>query len=433
MVRTRSAPTRGISAAWRQIDATIRPAGRVFYGWWIVGAASGIQMLAGMLWMQSYGVYVVVLQEEFHWRKAVLSGAFTATQIQTGLLAPVQGWLVDRFGPRAMMRVGTVVFAVGFMLFSQVDSILAFYFAFALIALGSNLAGFPTVMVSIVNWFNRHRAKAIAAGQLGFSLGGICVPIVVFCLQVFGWRATAFACGVLVLVLGLPLAQLMRHRPAPGEFVDGIAERTSAGHASREIPSQGFSIRQAMRTRAFWLISVGHACSLLVISATMVHLVSHLTEGLGYSLTLAGGVVAWMTACQMGGQVLGGYIGDRLNKRLLCAGCLLAHAIGLLVVAHATNVFMVIAFVLLYGIGMGIRGPMAVALRADYFGPRAFGTILGVSMSIAMIGMSIGPIVAGLMADALGSYESGFTVLAAGAVVGAVCFLAAKPPSEQPG
>ena len=82
---------------------------------------------------------------------------------------------------------------------------------------------------------------------------------------------------------------------------------------------------------------------------------------------------------------------------------------------------------------MGIRGPLAVALRADYFGPKAFGTILGVSMSIAMIGMSIGPIVAGLMADAFGSYESGFTVLAAGAVVGAVCFLAAKPPSEQPG
>ena len=165
----------------------------------------------------------------------------------------------------------------------------------------------------------------------------------------------------------------------------------------------------------------------------MVHLVSHLTEGLGYSLTLAGGVVAWMTACQMGGQVIGGYIGDRLNKRLLCAVCLLAHAIGLLIIAYAANVFMVIAFVMLYGIGMGVRGPLAVALRADYFGPKAFGTILGVSMSIAMIGMSIGPLVAAFMADAFGSYKGGFTILAAGAAVGAVCFLAAKPPSRQPG
>ena len=318
------------------------------------------------------------------------------------------------------MRVGLVIFAAGFMLFSRVETILAFYLTFALIALGSNLAGFPTVMVSIVNWFNRHRAKAIAVGQLGHPLGGIGVPIIVFALQAFGWRETALVSGVLVLLL----------RPAPHEFVDGIAERTE--HALRDTSRQGFSIRQAMRTRAFWLISIGHACSLLIVSAVMVHLVPHLTEGLGYSLTLAGGVVAFMTACHIGGQLLGGYFGDRLNKRLICAGCLVAHTVGLLLIAYAENVVMVIAFVLLYGTAMGIRGPLAVALRADYFGPKAFGTILGVSMSIAMIGMSTGPLVAAFTADAFGSYRIGFTILAAGAAVGAVCFLAAKRPPEQP-
>ena len=427
-----SAPIRGIRAAWREIDATIRPTGRVFYGWWIAGAASGVQMLGSLLWMQSYGVWFVVLQDEFAWSKAIVSGAFVMTQIQFGLLAPVQGWLVDRFGPRVIMRVGLVIFAAGFMLFSRVDTILAFYLTFALIALGSNLAGFPTVMVSIVNWFNRHRSKAIAVGQLGHPLGGIAVPIIVLALQTFGWRDTALVSGVLVLLLGHPLAQLMRHRPAPHEFVDGIAEGTLAERALRDTSRQGFSIRQAMRTRAFWLISIGHACSLLIVSAVMVHLVPHLTEGLGYSLTLAGGVVAFMTACHIGGQLLGGYFGDRLNKRLICAGCLVAHTVGLLLIAYAANVVMVIAFVLLYGTAMGIRGPLAVALRADYFGPKAFGTILGVSMSIAMIGMSTGPLVAAFTADAFGSYRIGFTILAVGAAVGALCFFAAKPPSRQP-
>ena len=429
---TRSEPGGRILGAWRQIDATIRPTGRVFYGWWIAAAASGIQMLSALLWMQSYGVWFVVLQDEFNWSKAIVSGAFVMTQIQFGLLAPVQGWLVDRFGPRAIMRIGLVIFAAGFMLFSQVETILAFYLTFALIALGSNLAGFPTVMVSIVNWFNRHRSKAIAVGQLGHPLGGISVPIIVFALQAFGWRETALVSGVLVLLLGHPLTQLMRHRPAPHEFVDGIAEGTPAERALRDTSRQGYSIRQAMRTRAFWLISIGHACSLLVVSAVMVHLVPHLTEGLGYSLTMAGGVVAFMTACHIGGQLIGGYFGDRLNKRLICAGCLVVHAVGLLLIAYAANVVMVIAFVLLYGTGMGIRGPLAVALRADYFGPKAFGTILGASMSIAMIGMSTGPLVAAFTADAFGSYEIGFTVLAGGAAAGAVCFFAAKPPSIQP-
>ena len=432
-MRARSEPAGRILGAWRQIDATIRPTGRVFYGWWIAAAASGIQMLSALLWMQSYGVWFVVLQDEFNWSKAIVSGAFVMTQIQFGLLAPVQGWLVDRFGPRAIMRIGLVIFAAGFMLFSQIETILAFYLTFALIALGSNLAGFPTVMVSIVNWFNRHRSKAIAVGQLGHPLGGISVPIIVFALQAFGWRETALVSGVLVLLLGHPLTQLMRHRPAPHEFVDGIAEGTPAERALRDTSRQGYSIRQAMRTRAFWLISIGHACSLLVVSAVMVHLVPHLTEGLGYSLTMAGGVVAFMTACHIGGQLIGGYFGDRLNKRLICAGCLVVHAVGLLLIAYAANIVMVIAFVLLYGTGMGIRGPLAVALRADYFGPKAFGTILGVSMSIAMIGMSTGPLVAAFTADAFGSYEIGFSVLAAGAAVGAVCFFAAKPPTEQPG
>ena len=431
-MRARSEPAGRILGVWRQIDATIRPTGRVFYGWWIAAAASGIQMLSALLWMQSYGVWFVVLQDEFNWSKAIVSGAFVMTQIQFGLLAPVQGWLVDRFGPRAIMRIGLVIFAAGFMLFSQVETILAFYLTFALIALGSNLAGFPTVMVSIVNWFNRHRSKAIAVGQLGHPLGGISVPIIVFALQAFGWRETALVSGVLVLLLGHPLTQLMRHRPAPHEFVDGIAEGTPAERALRDTSRQGYSIRQAMRTRAFWLISIGHACSLLVVSAVMVHLVPHLTEGLGYSLTMAGGVVAFMTACHIGGQLIGGYFGDRLNKRLICAGCLVVHAVGLLLIAYAANVVMVIAFVLLYGTGMGIRGPLAVALRADYFGPKAFGTILGVSMSIAMIGMSTGPLVAAFTADAFGSYEIGFTVLAGGAAAGAVCFFAAKPPSIHP-
>jgi len=122
-----SEPAGRILGAWRQIDATIRPTGRVFYGWWIAAAASGIQMLSALLWMQSYGVWFVVLQDEFNWSKAIVSGAFVMTQIQFGLLAPVQGWLVDRFGPRAIMRIGLVIFAAGFMLFSQVETILAFY------------------------------------------------------------------------------------------------------------------------------------------------------------------------------------------------------------------------------------------------------------------------------------------------------------------
>ena len=202
----------------------IRPQGRIFYGWWIVLSAGGIQMLSGLLWMQSYGAYVVLLQEDFGWSKALVAGAFALTRIESGILGPLQGWLVDKYGPRLILSIGIVIFGIGFILFSQIESLLAFYLTFALIAVGSSLGGFATVMVSIVNWFNRHRAKAVAFSQIGYSLGGLLVPIVILCLEAFGWRTTAMLSGILVLVVGLPLVQLVRHRPQDyGEVADGTS------------------------------------------------------------------------------------------------------------------------------------------------------------------------------------------------------------------
>ena len=418
-----------------RVDGVLRPSGRVFYGWWIVGSASGVQMLAAMLWMQSYGAYMVLLEDEFGWSKALLAGAFSLTRIESGLLGPLQGWLVDRFGPRLILRIGTILFGVGFILFSQVDSLLTFYALFFIIALGSSLGGFATLMVSIVNWFDRHRAKSVAFSQIGYAFGGLCVPLLILLLEAVGWRTTAVISGIAVIVIGLPLVQVVVHRPQDrGDTVDGTPEPEGAdgdGHpASQRGPD--FTTRQAVRTRAFWLISFGHALALLTVSSVLVHLIPHLREGLDFTLTEAGAVVSLMTLCQLVGQLLGGYLGDRFNKRFLCAACMIAHCVGLLLVTYATSIAVVVAFALLHGLAWGIRGPLMVALRADYFGASSFGTIMGFSSLIVMLGMSGGPITAGILADITGDYELGFTVLALSALIGSVCFLAATQPNPRP-
>jgi MFS family permease len=432
------------------LNRLFRPQGHVFYGWYIVGAAGGIQMLSGLLFMQSYGAYVVLLQEDFGWSKTMLAGAFALTRIESGILGPLQGWLVDKYGPRIILRIGIVIVGFGFILFSRIDSVITFYLTFAMIAVGSSLGGFATLMVSIVNWFSNHRAKAISFSQLGYSLGGLAVPLVILCLEGFGWRFTAMLSGIVVLVVGLPLVQMVKHRPSEtGDVPDGVlvGSLPAEGSLSAEgsLPAEGseptdsaiksvfnatrdFTAKQAMRTSSFWLISVGHACALLTVSAVMVHMVPHLTEGLGYSLSQAGLIVALMTGCQMLGQLAGGYLGDRFDKRIICICCMGAHAVGLLMIAYASNYWMVLGFTLLHGLAWGIRGPLMVALRADYFGPTSFGTIMGFSSLIVMLGMSSGPLVAGYLADLYGNYELGFTILAIGAFLGSFCFLAATPP-----
>jgi sugar phosphate permease len=417
----------------QRANAVLRPRGHVFYGWWIVAAASGIQLLSGALWMQSYGAYTVLLQREFGWSKTVISGAFAMTRIETGILGPLQGWLTDRYGPRLMLTLGTLGLGIGFMLFSLVNSVMTFYIVFALMAVAASFGGFPTLMVSIVNWFDRHRAKAVSFSQIGFSLGGLAVPLVVLSLTIFGWRATAFASGVLIVIVGLPLAQMIRHKPETyGEQPDGNGtDPLVASIDGTPRPARlNFTAREALRAPSFWFISFGHALALLTVSAVMVHLIPHLTEGLGYSLSAAGGVVAFLTAQQMVGQIAGGYLGDLLNKRIMCAVCMLAHAAGLLMVAFATNLAMVLAFGVLHGLAWGTRGPLMVAMRADYFGAASFGTISGLSALIVMFGMSGGPLIAGYLADVTGHYQIGFSILAACSVAGFLCFLAATPPKH---
>lgn len=424
-----------MNSALQSLGRLVRPQGHVFYGWWVVLAALGIQMLSSALWMQSYGAYNKLLQEDFGWSATVVAGAFALTRIESGLLGPLQGWMVDRFGPSVILRIGFVTFGIGFVLFGQIDSILGFYVTFLLVAVGSSLAGYATVIVPLVHWFDRHRAKALALSQTGFAMGGLSVPLVIVALENFGWRATAVASGVLVIVVGIPLAQLVRRRPEDvGELPDGEPHPTlepgAPGPATGGAGRRDFKAREALRTRAFWFIALGHGCALLTVGAVMVHMVPHLTQRLGMSLTEAGGFVALLTAMQMTGQLFGGYLGDKVDKRMICAFCLVGHAAGLLLLAYAASVYMVLAFTLLHGLAWGMRGPMMTALRADYFGPSSFGTIMGFSSMIVMFGMMSGPVVAGYMADRTGGYESGFTAIALASLLGFVFFLLATPPKR---
>ena len=210
----------------QSIDKLFRPNGKVFYGWWIVAIAALIQFIGGVLWMQSYGLYTVVLHEEFSWSMTVLSGAFALTRVESGLLGPLQGWLVDRYGPRIILTVGLAMFGIGFLLLSQTDSLLSYYLIVFVISVGVSLGGFHTLMVSIVNWFQKHRTKAVAWSQMGYSVGGLCVPVVAWGMEWDDWRTVAMISGGMIVLLGIPAVQWIRHRPEEkGEQVDGIVQK----------------------------------------------------------------------------------------------------------------------------------------------------------------------------------------------------------------
>jgi len=406
------------------------PTPRIFYGWWIVAAGFGLEALIGALFFHAYGAYVVLLREEFGWSKTMLSAAFSMARAESGILGPLQGWLTDRLGPRVLIRLGMAIFGLGFLLFAAVGSPLTFFLAFFVMAVGSSLGGYLPIGVAIVAWFRRRRALALSMSGTGMAVGGLLVQGVAWALTQWGWRATALASGLLVLAAGIPLAQVIRHRPEPyGWRPDGEAPGDDGAPGRPALLlERDFTPREALRTAAFWHVAIGHGAALLVVSAVLVHMVVHVTERLGYSLQQGAGVVALMTVTQIVGQLGGGWAGDRFSKRVLVVACMLAHAAALLLLAHATAFAMVVGFAVLHGLAWGVRGPLMSAIRADYFGSRAFGTITGLSSMVVMLGMMGGPLIAGVLADWTGSYVAGFHVLAALAAGGSVSFMLARRP-----
>jgi sugar phosphate permease len=406
---------------------------KTFYGWRIVFAGGALQFLQSMLLNQAFGVYLAVLVEERGWSKTSIAGAAALKSTEVALLGPVLGWMVDRFGSQGIVRTGVILFGIGFMLLSQIETLAGFYAAFIVIAFGSSMFSNPIVSVAIIQWFEKRRAKALSALQFGGAIGGLFVFVVAYSIQTFGWRVTAFASGVIAILIGWPLARVIRSRPEDhGETIDGLPPTPKVAGQSDEPAAPAFTARQALRTSAFWLISLGHAFSLLAVTAVNVHSVAHMKEGLGYSLAQASLVFTLVTVGQFFGVMLGWVIGDKFVKRKVAAICMLMHAAGLLMLTYASGLFILVLSALIHGTAWGLRGPFMQAIRADYFGRRSIGMIIGLSSLITVFGNIAGPLVAGAFADSTGNYRAGFTLLAVLAGLGSLFFLMARPPKMMP-
>lgn len=407
---------------------------KLFRGWWVVLGGMGIQAtLSGVLY-QSYTAYVVPMTAEFGWSRTIFAGVSSLQQVESGLTGPVHGWLLDRFGVRNVIRVGLLIAALGLTLVSFTQSIAWLYGAFLVASIGATLAGVISITTAVVNWFERRRATALSIVSTGVSIGGFLVLVVAWGLTTAGWRMTALVSAVVVLAVGLPLAQLMDNSPEKyGLRPDGDPAPDGGAPLRSVAAGRDFTLGQAIRTPAFWLISFGHASALLIVASVSVHLVPAVSQSLGVPLEIAASAVTIMTVMSFGGQLVGGFLGDRFSKRLICSLAMLGHAAGLLVLAYATEFWMVILFALLHGGAWGLRGPLMAAIRADYFGRSSFGKIFGISNMVVMIGSVAGPLVAGYFADQTGNYRFGFTILAAMSLLGCLFFgLAArpKPPAQ---
>ncbi len=432
------------------LTPTPDPKPRVFYGWWLVALSGFIMMLAHVPLFHAMGVWAVALEREFGWSRTQLSLALTFTRIEGGLMGPVEGYLADRLGTRRMVLIGLFFLATGFLLFSQVQGLWMFYTAYIVMAVGQGFGGWLPLMTMLTHWFVRRRASAIGWANVGSRLGALfLVPAIAWAIDPdydrLGWQTTALLLGVFTLVVAIPVSRLIRDRPQDydllpdGEPAAPAAHRAEASDPQRPATSQPISpthsadltAAQALRTPAFWLISFGHGFTSMVLLAIMAHL-GLLMEDAGFSVQTTAWLVSVYTAISMVFQLVGGYVGDRMPKRIALFIFSSLQAAGVVVLTFSTSIPMLMLFAVLFGMGFGGRNPLTVAIRGDYFGQTSFGKILGLSTVPMNILMLVAPPFAGWVRDVRGDYSVAFGVLAVCSFLGGICFLFAKNPRLAP-
>ena len=407
---------------------------RQFHGWRVSLAGSVIWALQSLVWSQGYGNIAVVLEKQFGWSKTFLAFGASLRSAEAAVLGVPLGVALKRYNIKLIMRAGAVAQTVGFLILSQIQNQAGFIVAVAVITIGATLAGFLTITATVVGWFERKRARALSFSSMGFAVGGVCGPLMVWGFRVFGWRWTVAVAGTVLGAAVWTLAGTMGvRREDTGEHVDGVDPLDIVkGPRAEGVQDAHFTTGEAVRTHSFWMIALGHGSALLVVSSVITLLPLYLTEDRGFSAGKAALIAGIVPLFQFIGTFTGGYLGDRFNKRLIAGTAMLMHGSGLLVMVYFDSWITIGVFVVLHGLAWGARGPQMAALRADYFGASSFGPIMGISSLIITVFAVAGPVLAGFLADRTGDFKLGFTILSLGTIVGFVFFVFATPPKRIP-
>ena len=401
----------------------------MFYGWWLVGVAAFLLTLMSLTVFQGLGTILVALERQFGWSRTALSGAFSLARVEGAILGPVEGFLVDRVGTRKMVFIGYILMGLGFLWLGQVETLWAFYASFMLITLGSGLGGWLAIIAMVNNWFTRQRTFAMASAMSGIHFGGLLVPLLALGIEAFEFSGAATIIGVFLLIVVGPAAKAIRNHPEDmGLQPDGDSENSSESVLTED-DEPDFTAAQALRTPAFWILTVMQVASSVAIVTLALHLVPKLTD-MGMTLSGAGTVVLTYTIVALPSQFLSGYFADRLPKTLMIAIFLAIQGIAITIIAFADTILLAYIFALLYGIGFGGRNPLTTAIRGEYFGRKAFATIMGISQFPMNIGMIGAPLFAGYMFDTTNSYVIPFSVFAILTFFGAFLMLFVKKPRK---
>ena len=367
---------------------------------------------------------------------------FTRSQVAQGMflgfviVAPAFGFmgaLIDRRGPRWVLRIGIVLVALPLVLMRWMTSLFEYYVLCIVEVVGYVLAGPISNQVLVSNWFRAKRGRAMGYAYLGLGLGGVAAPVLAaYLIGGLGWRRAFVIIGILIGGVLLPIAQWLT-RSTPGEMglkSDGVEPERNASEPGPAPPP--VHLGAAVRTTNFWLILAGSTLTIGAIGTVIQQFVLFLRD-VGYTTVQASHVSSGLLFAGLAGRVAVGYLVDRYNKKNVMAlfYLLLALAIPLLFVARQAAALW--AFALIFGFAMGADYLLIPLVTAECFGLAALGKLLSLIIMADSLGQFFGPVLAGKIFESTHSYDLAWSIITTAGILGAAAIYAVRPPKAVVG
>lgn len=398
--------------------------------WWLVIAGCITHAVNTGFAYFGMSAFFPPFEREFGWSRTAISGAFSLARVEAGLLGPIEGYFVDRIGPRRIMYIGIVICVLGFLSLSLVNSLPMLYVSIVLgIVLGSSLGYHMPISLLIAKSFRERRSLAFGIFRMGPGISGPLVPFVGWIVASWGWRNAAVISGLILLVVGMPIAYFI-NRLAEGldRDIDPRGTPSSgAVHAARGASDPQFTLREVLRLRVFWLFSTAMALRHMVTEGVSVHFVILLVDR-GWSVEGAATLLGMSTLIGAPARIGMGWLGDLLDKRLLVISMLLALSASVFFMGWSAAPWVFMPCMVVYSLAYGGLAALQEPIRADYFGTKAFATIQGVSRTVQTIGTFLGPLIAGFVYDLTRSYAIAFGIFAVVSLLAVASMYLAKQP-----
>ena len=366
----------------------------------------------------SFGVFIEPLSAGLQTGRGAVSLALSIGLLGNLVAGPVIGILSDRYGSRRMILIGIVALALVLAGFSLVQTVFHLYIASVLLVCLGAGTGPITYTRIIAAWFDKRRGLALGIALIGIGVGGALAPIVSQALiGEYGWRNAYKYLGLIVFVISFPpLFLLLRDRP-PKTLNQESTDQAAVQEAPAE--EEGISVREALRTKEFWLLAMGFLVVAMGNSGGLVHLPPLLTDA-GLSPERAALYAGLMGVGVTIGRAAGGYLLDIFHAPYVAIGFLIGPFIAYAYFQSGIDPSWAFVPVLLFGIGMGAEFDVIPFLITRYFGLKNFGVIYGINISTFSIGTGLGPAIMGFGYDHYGNYDNSITVAMAALIVGSL-------------